>query len=102
WTEQLARAAEHRRILRGLGVQSAMHVPLRVQERTLGVLTLVSSDAGRCYDREDLHWPRDLVAAPPGRWVGPVVTPRPRRPSRSGGERRRAEQLGLSRTKRRR
>ncbi|HEX2090926.1 MAG TPA: ATP-binding protein [Longimicrobiaceae bacterium] len=49
-----ARDEEHRRLLEELGMRSAMFVPLTARGRTLGAITLVSAESGRCYDEEDL------------------------------------------------
>jgi len=45
---------EHRRIMRELGLKSAMVVPLITGNRTLGVLTLVTAESGRRYTDADL------------------------------------------------
>src|SRR5918992_47516 len=44
--EEAARDAEHREILRGLGLKSYMIVPLVTRGRTLGAISLVSAEAG--------------------------------------------------------
>ena len=48
-----ARDDEHLAILRGLGLRSAMVVPLSVGGRTLGALTFVSAVSGRRYGPEE-------------------------------------------------
>jgi len=45
---------EHLRIVRELGLRSAMVVPLTVRDRTFGALTLISAESRRRYDEEDL------------------------------------------------
>jgi serine phosphatase RsbU (regulator of sigma subunit) len=51
-----ARDAEHLEIIRGLGLRSAMLVPLRARGQTLGVVTLVSAESGRYYTQDDLDF----------------------------------------------
>ena len=51
-----ARDPEHLQIIRGLGLRSAMLVPLRARGQTLGVVTLVSAESGRLYDQDDLDF----------------------------------------------
>ena len=46
--------AEHLRIIRELGIRSAIIVPLIAHERTLGALTLIAAESGRRYDEADL------------------------------------------------
>lgn len=45
---------EHLRIIRELGLRSAMVVPLTVRGRTFGALTLISAESRRRYDEDDL------------------------------------------------
>ena len=45
---------EHLRIIRELGIRSAIIVPLIAHERTLGALTLIAAESGRRYDEADL------------------------------------------------
>ena len=45
---------EHLRIIREVGIRSAILVPLIAHERTLGVLTLIAAESGRRYDEADL------------------------------------------------
>ena len=56
-----ARDDEHRRILRGLQLRSAMSVPLRAREQTLGAITLVYAESGRRYDADDLIFLEDVA-----------------------------------------
>jgi PAS domain S-box-containing protein len=63
--ELLAAAAvdeEHLRLLREVGIRSALVVPLRTRERTIGALTMVSSDSGRRFDRGDLDFAEQIAA----------------------------------------
>ena len=53
--------AEHLRILREVGIKSAMSVPLRVVDRPVGVLTLVSAESGRRYNQADLSLAMELA-----------------------------------------
>jgi PAS domain S-box-containing protein len=52
---QTARDEVHLRIIRELGLRSAMLVPLKVGGRTFGVLTLISAEQGRRYGAADLE-----------------------------------------------
>ncbi|MFN8557440.1 MAG: ATP-binding protein [Dehalococcoidia bacterium] len=46
--------AEHLRILRELGMRSILRVPLTARGRTLGAISLISSESGRRYGADDL------------------------------------------------
>ena len=50
----------HLDILRALGVTSGMWVPLTARGRTLGAITLASSDSGRVYGADDLSLAEEL------------------------------------------
>ena len=52
---------DHLRILREVGLKSAMSVPLRVVDRPVGVLTLVSAESGRRYNHADLALAMELA-----------------------------------------
>jgi PAS domain S-box-containing protein len=52
---------EQRRAIKALGMRSAMIVPMRVGEQTLGALTFVSSDSGRRFDETDFAFAQDLA-----------------------------------------
>lgn len=54
------RDAEHYEVLRQLGMESAMVVPLTAGGRTFGALMLVSADPQRLYDEDDLDFARHL------------------------------------------
>jgi signal transduction histidine kinase/PAS domain-containing protein len=53
--------AEHLRIVRTLGLRSAMIVPLTVRGRTFGALTLVSAESRRRYGPDDLALAMELA-----------------------------------------
>src|SRR5215217_6979160 len=59
--EEAARNAEHREILRRLGLKSYMVVPLVARGRTLGAITLVSAESGRRYGQAELQLAEDLT-----------------------------------------
>jgi serine phosphatase RsbU (regulator of sigma subunit) len=62
--EQLGRTAhdeEHLEILRTLGFNSAMIVPLRAADRAIGAITFLSAESGRQFDEEDLALAEDLA-----------------------------------------
>jgi len=56
-----ARDEEHLRIIRALGMRSAMAVPMRIGAETLGAITLVSAESGRVFDEADLAFVEDLA-----------------------------------------
>jgi signal transduction histidine kinase/PAS domain-containing protein len=53
--------AEHLRLVRELGLRSAMIVPLTVRGRTFGALTLVSAESRRRYGPDDLALAMELA-----------------------------------------
>ncbi|MCA1630501.1 MAG: PAS domain S-box protein [Acidobacteria bacterium] len=57
----IARDAEHLKILRELGLRSAMIVPLNVRGRARGAITFVSAESGRHYAESDLAFAQDLA-----------------------------------------
>jgi PAS domain S-box-containing protein len=59
--ERGARDEEHLRIIRALGMRSAMAVPMRIGDETLGAITLVSAESGRVFDDDDLAFAEDLA-----------------------------------------
>jgi PAS domain S-box-containing protein len=59
--EQGAHDEEHLRIMRSVGIQSAMLVPMRLRDRVLGVISFVSSESGRRFDEQDLVLAEDLA-----------------------------------------
>jgi signal transduction histidine kinase len=52
---------EHLRISRELGIKSALVVPLRVLDRTLGAITLITSESGRRYTPADQSLAMELA-----------------------------------------
>jgi signal transduction histidine kinase len=59
--EASARDAEHLRVLRELGMRSAMIVPVAARGRTLGTLTFVAAESGRRYGPSDLALAEELA-----------------------------------------
>ena len=59
--ETAARDEEHLELIRALGMRSAMAVPMRIGDETLGVVTLVSAESGRRFDEDDLAFVQDLA-----------------------------------------
>ena len=53
--------AEQRELVRGLGLRSAVVVPLRARGRTLGAMTLVITDSGRTLDEPDVALAEELA-----------------------------------------
>jgi PAS domain S-box-containing protein len=53
---------EHLRLLREVGMRAALVVPLKTRERTIGALTMVSSDSRRRFDRGDLDFAEQIAA----------------------------------------
>ena len=47
--------------LRGLGLRSAMIVPLIIRDRAVGAITLISAESGRRYDNSDLRTAEDIA-----------------------------------------
>jgi signal transduction histidine kinase len=56
-----ARDSNHLDLLRGLGLRSAIIVPVKARERTIGAITLASAESGRRYDETDLRVAEDLA-----------------------------------------
>ena len=61
FVEANARDEEHRRILRELKLESAMVVPLRGRERTLGAVTFVYAGSGRRYAERDFAFAQEFA-----------------------------------------
>ena len=59
--ESAARDEEHLELIRRLGMRSAMAVPMRIGDETLGVITLVSAESGRRFEEDDLAFVKDLA-----------------------------------------
>jgi PAS domain S-box-containing protein len=58
---QAAQDDEHLRMIRALGMSSAMLVPMKVRDRVLGAITFVSAESGRRYHEGDLRLAEDLA-----------------------------------------
>ena len=58
---KVARDQGHLKLLRELGTKSAMVVPLIARTKTLGAITLVSTQAGRRYSTDDLILAEELA-----------------------------------------
>jgi serine phosphatase RsbU (regulator of sigma subunit) len=52
---------EHLRLLREIGLRSALVVPLRTATRTFGAMTLVNSESGRRFTEDDLGFAEQLA-----------------------------------------
>lgn len=59
--EGLAVDPEHRRMLRELGLRSAVIVPIHVREHALGVITFINAESDRTYERDDLVIAQELA-----------------------------------------
>jgi signal transduction histidine kinase/PAS domain-containing protein len=53
--------AEHLRITRELGLKSAMIVPLKIEDKVFGAITIVSAESARRYSEEDLEFAKELA-----------------------------------------
>jgi PAS domain S-box-containing protein len=58
---QAAQDDEHLRMIRALGMASAMVVPMKVRDRVLGAITFVSAESGRRFHEGDLRLAEDLA-----------------------------------------
>jgi len=56
-----AQDEEHLRLIRALGMTSAMMVPMRVRDRVFGVISFVSAESGRRFTDADLRLAEDLA-----------------------------------------
>lgn len=56
-----AHGPEHRRLLRELGISSAVIVPLTSRDRRLGTITVATAESGRRYGEDDLALVRELA-----------------------------------------
>jgi PAS domain S-box-containing protein len=56
-----ARDGEHMRLLRRLGMKSAIAVPIVARNRTLGAITLISAESGRRLCQDDLEVAEELA-----------------------------------------
>jgi PAS domain S-box-containing protein len=57
----VTRSGEHYRLLRELGVRSAIVVPMTTRDRTLGALTFATGPSGRRYDEYDVEVAHELA-----------------------------------------
>ena len=57
-----ARDERHLELIKGLGMRSAMSVPMKAGGATIGALTFVNADSGRAFDADDLAFAEDLAA----------------------------------------
>jgi PAS domain S-box-containing protein len=58
---EAAQDEEHLRLIRELGMASAMIVPMRVRERVLGAISFVSAESGKTFTPADLRLAEDLA-----------------------------------------
>ncbi|HIK06907.1 MAG TPA: PAS domain S-box protein [Trichormus sp. M33_DOE_039] len=58
---QVARDPEHLAILRSVGFKSFMTVPLKTQDRILGVISFISAESGKRYDQSSLQLAEELA-----------------------------------------
>jgi PAS domain S-box-containing protein len=58
---QTARGEEHLRILRSIGMRSAVIVPLIARGRALGTISLIAAEAVRSYSQKDLPFLEELA-----------------------------------------
>src|SRR3954471_7442167 len=56
-----AQSEAHLRLIRELQISSAMVVPMRVRDRTIGTVTFVGAESGRRFDERDLAIAQDLA-----------------------------------------
>ncbi len=56
-----AQDEEHLRVIREVGLKSAMAVPMRIGDVTLGAISFVTAESGRRYDEDDLLFAQDLA-----------------------------------------
>jgi signal transduction histidine kinase len=59
---QISQDPEQRRIVRELGLVSAMTVPLKARSGILGAMSLVTAESGRHYTQADLAFAEELAA----------------------------------------
>jgi GAF domain-containing protein len=56
-----ARDSEQLRLLRRLGMHSAMILPMTARDHTIGALTLVTAESHRTFDADDLAFAQDVA-----------------------------------------
>jgi PAS domain S-box-containing protein len=59
---EAATSERHMELIRAVGLRSGLVVPMKLGERTLGALTLVSSESGRALDEFDLQLAEQVAA----------------------------------------
>ncbi len=59
--QAVAQDAEHLEQIRALGLRSALHVPLTVRGRVMGVLALATAESGRRYSEADQTFAEDVA-----------------------------------------
>ncbi len=52
---------EHLRLLRAVGIRSVLIVPMKIESRTLGALTMVNAESGRTFDQSDLEFAEQIA-----------------------------------------
>lgn len=62
WLQSAARDDEHLKMMRDLGSESCMIVPLLARGRTLGAISLVRCSPARQYDQDDLALAEDIAS----------------------------------------
>ncbi len=59
---ETSRDEEHLRILRELGLESAMIVPMEAHGQIVGSITFIAAESGRSFGEDDLEFAEDLAA----------------------------------------
>jgi GAF domain-containing protein len=52
---------EELRLLRGVGMRSAIVLPLRTAERTIGLLTMINAESARAFGPDELAFAEDVA-----------------------------------------
>jgi PAS domain S-box-containing protein len=52
---------EHLALLRAVGMRAVLIVPMKVRDRTIGALTMVSAESGRTFDQGDLEFAEQIA-----------------------------------------
>jgi GAF domain-containing protein len=56
-----ARDEEELRLLRAVGMRSVLLLPLRVEDRTIGVLNLITAESRRSFSEDDLDFGAEVA-----------------------------------------
>ena len=56
-----ARNSDQLELLRGLGMRSAMILPMQAGQRTIGALTLITPESRRAFDEDDLVFAQNVA-----------------------------------------